>query len=161
MFGVFKSKALAQKEAYVTEVGKMLFEQISTVRDKAQAGRIDNSLLNQRINSMYTAGYLIGFVDEHLSDIFTEDKLKSKYAKRIFEGIFPGSGVIFIQSKLEARRLGETISGESEKFTDAFRKCQEFDNGMRAARYEVSAYLVNNEQIPHKLEQYLSTGRFE
>ena len=38
MFGLFKSKDLAEKESQVTEIGKMLFGQISVVRDKANAG---------------------------------------------------------------------------------------------------------------------------
>jgi len=161
MFGLFKSKDLAEKEARVTEIGKMLFQQISLVRDKANAGQIDENSFNQRINSMYSAAYLIGYVDEHLSEIFNDEKSKSKYAKRILEGIFPGSGVKLVQSKLAARRLGETISTDSDKFTKVFPQCQEFDNGMRAARYEVSKYLVNSEYLPNKLEQYLSTGKIE
>ena len=44
MFGLFKLKDLAEKEARVTEIGKMLFQQISVVRDKANAGRIDKSV---------------------------------------------------------------------------------------------------------------------
>lgn len=161
MFGLFKSKDLAEKEARVTEIGKMLFQQISLVRDKANAGQIDKNSFNQRINSMYSAGYLIGYVDEHLSEIFTDEKSKSKYAERIVEGIFPGSGIKFVQSKLAARRLGETISTDSDKFTKVFLQCQEFDNGMRAARYEVSEYLLSGEYTPNKLERYLSNGKIE
>jgi hypothetical protein len=161
MFRLFKSKYLAEKEARVTEIGKMLFQQISLVRDKANAGRIDENAVNQRINSMYSAGYLIGYVDEHLSEMFTDEKSKSKYAERILEGIFPGSGVKLVQSKLAARRLGETISTDSDKFTKVFLQCQEFDSGMCAARYEVSEYLLSGEYTPNKLERYLSTGEIE
>ena len=63
MFGLFKSKDLAEKEARVTEIGKMLFEQISIVRDQANAGRIDKNIFEQRINSMFAGGYLLGYVD--------------------------------------------------------------------------------------------------
>jgi len=37
MFGLFKSKDLAKKEACITEIGKMLSQQIFVVRDKANA----------------------------------------------------------------------------------------------------------------------------
>ena len=161
MFRLFKSKDLAEKEARVTEIGKMLFQQISIVRDKAHIGRIDENAFNQRINSMYSAGYLIGYVDEHLSEMFTDERSKSKYAERILEGIFPGSGVKLVQSKLAARRLGETISTDSDKFMKVLLQCQEFDTGMRAARYEVSEYLLSGEYTPNKLERYLFSGEIE
>ena len=161
MFGLFKSKDLAEKEARVTEIGKMLFQQISVVRDKANAGRIDKSVFNQRINSMFTAGYLIGYVDEHFDELFTNVKSKSKYSKQIFKGIFPGSGAKFVQSKLAARRVGETISTDNDKYLEVFTECQDFDTGISAARYEVSEYLANGEYTPNNLERYLSTGKIE
>lgn len=161
MFGIFKSKDQSEKEARVTEIGKMLFGQIAVVRDKAKAGRIDKSTFDQRINSMFAAGYLIGYVDEHLSELFTDDKSKSKYARRIYEGIFPGFGVKFIQSKLAARRIGETISTDNDKYVDVFAGCQEFDTGISAGRYEVCEYLAGAEYTPNKLERYLSTGQIE
>jgi len=110
---------------------------------------------------MFAAGYLIGYVDEHLCALFTDDKSKSKYAKRIYEGIFPGSGVKLVQSKLAARRLGETISTDNDKFVDVFVNCQEFDTGVSAGRLEVCEYLSNSEYTPNKLERYLSTGNIE
>jgi hypothetical protein len=158
MFRLFKSKDLAAKETRVTEIGKMLFGQISIVRDKANAGRIDKSIFEQRINSMFAGGYLIGYADEHLSEMFSDEKSMSKYAERIFEGILPGLGVKLVQSKLAARRVGETISTDSSNYAEVFIRCQEFDTGISAARYEVSEYLSNGEYNPIKLEQYLSTG---
>ena len=161
MFGIFKSKNQLEKEAEVTEIGKMLFGQIAIVRDKAKAGRIDTSIFDQRINSMFSAGYLLGYVDEHLSGLFTDDKSKSKYAQRIYEGIFPGYGVNFIQSKLSARRIGETISPDNDDYVDVFMACQKFDTGVNAGRYEVSKYLADAGYTPNKLERYLSTGQIE
>ena len=76
MFKLFKSKDLVEKKNRITEIGKMLFQQISVVRHKANQGLIDKSELNQRINSMFTAGYFIGYVDEHLDEMFTEEKLR-------------------------------------------------------------------------------------
>ena len=110
---------------------------------------------------MFTAGYLIGYVDEHLDEMFTDEKSKSKYAKRIFEGIFPGSGAKLVQSKLAARRVGETISTDNDKYTEVFMGCQEFDTGISAARYEASEYSTSEEYTPNKLERYLSTGKIE
>ena len=161
MFGLFRSKDLAEKEARVTEIGKMLFQQISIARDEANAGLIDKNIFKQRINSMFTAGYLIGYVDEHLCEVFTDEKSKKKYAKRIFEGIFPGSGVKLVQSKLAARRVGETISTDNDKYTEVFIECQEFDTGISAARYEVSEFSVSEDYTPNKPERYLSTGEIE
>jgi hypothetical protein len=161
MFGLFKSKDKSAKEAKVTEIGKMLFGQIAIVRDKAKAGRIDTSTFDQRINSMFSAGYLLGYVDEHLSALFKDDQSKSKYAQRIYEGIFPGYGVKFIQSKFSARRIGETISPDNDKYTEVFMSCHEFDTGVSAGRYEVSEYLVNAGYTPNKMERYLSTGQIE
>ena len=161
MFGLFKSKESSKQDSQVTEVGKMLFQQISIVRDKANAGRIDKSVFNQRINSMFAAGYLMGYVDEHLAEITTDEKQKSKYAKRIFEGIFPGSGAKFIQSKLAARRVGDTISTDNERYLDVFSECQEFDTGISSAKEEASHYLAMPEYTPKKLERYLSTGEIE
>ena len=161
MFGLFKSKDQLENEARVTAIGKMLFGQIAIVRDKAKTGRIDISTFDQRINSMFSAGYLIGYVDDHLSELFTDNKSKSKYARRIYEGIFPGYGVKFIQSKLSARRIGGTISTDSDKYVEVFVSCQEFDYGMSAGRYEVGEYLANAGYTPNKLERYLSTGQTE
>lgn len=161
MFGIFKSKDQLEKEAKVTEIGKMLFGQIAIVRDKAKGGRIDISTFDQRINSMFSAGYLLGYVDEHLSGLFTDDKSKSKSAERIYEGIFPGYGVKFIQSKLSARRIGETISPNNDNYIEVFIGCQEFDAGFSAGRYEVSEYLIDATYTPNKLERYLSTGQIE
>lgn len=161
MFGLFKSKELAEKESHITEIGKTLFQQISTVRDKVETGIINEKEFNERINSMFTAGYLIGYVDEHLCEMFTDEKLKKKYAKRIFEGIFPGSGVKLVQSKLSARRIGDTISTDNDRYIEVFIQCQEFDHGMSAARYEVSKSKVNKNYMPNKLEKYLNKGKAE
>ena len=153
MFSLFKSKDLIEKENRVTEIGKMLFQQIDEVRKQVRKGQLSESVFNERINSMFAAGYLIGYVDEHLSEMFTDEKSKSKYAKRILEGIFPGTGVKLVQSKLAARRLGETINDASTMI-----KCHNFDFGMSTARYEVAKYLLNRVSKPNKLEQYLLTG---
>ena len=161
MFGLFKSKEIDEKESLITEIGKTLFQQISTVRDEVNAGIINENEFNDKINSMFTAGYLIGYTDEHLSEMFTDDKSKQKYAKRIFEGIFPGSGVNFVKSKLSARRLGDTISTENDRYIEVFTKCQEFDLGMSAGRYEVSELQINKHYRPNKLEKYLTKGQVE
>jgi hypothetical protein len=161
MFGLFKSKELSSKENQVTNIGKMLFSQIAIVRDKAKAERIDVDIFNKRINSMFVVGYLIGYVDEHLTELFQDEKSKSKYAKTIFEGIFPGSGVKLVQSKLEARRIGETISPDSKKYFEVYSECQKFDTGVSAGRYEVCESLLNAEYTPNKLERYLSKGELE
>lgn len=161
MFGLFRSKELAEKESRVTEIGKSLFQQISMVREKVKAGLVNEKEFNERINSMFTAGYLIGYVDEYLSTMFTDDKLKRKYSKRIFEGVFPGSGVKFIKSRLAARRVGESISNDDDQYMSVYKECQAFDLGNSVARYEVSEFEINKEYKPNKLDQFLSKGKVE
>ena len=161
MFGLLKSKETKEKERRVTEIGKILFQQISTVRDKVKAGLINEEEFNTRINSMFSAGYLLGYVDEHLSEMFTDDKSKKKYSKRIFEGIFPGSGVKLVKSKLSARRLGDTISTDNDQYINVYKECQAFDLGMSAARYEVTEFQINKEYKPNKLDKFLTKGQME
>jgi hypothetical protein len=161
MFGLFKSKELAEKEARVTEIGKMLFAQIASARNSVRGGLIDAKDFHKRINSMFTAGYLLGYVDEHFSEMFTDEKSKSKYAARIYEGIFPGAGVKLVQSKLGARRIGGSISTGSDKYIDVFIGCQQFDTGVSAGRLEAFEYLADGKYTPNKLERYLSTGQVE
>jgi hypothetical protein len=145
MFGLFKSREVTVKENRVAEIGKTLFHQISTVRDKVKADLINEEEFNARINSMFTAGYIVGYVDEHLCELFTDEKSKNKHAKHIFEGIFPGSGAKFIESKVSARMLGDTVSTENDKYINVYQECQEFDLGMSAARYEVSEFQINTD----------------
>lgn len=159
MFGLFKSKKTVETEAKVDGIGMMLFEQISTVIKKVNDGRIDidKATYDQRRNSMFSAGYLIGYVDEYLSELFTDDRSKSKYAQQIYEGISPGHGVTFVQSKLSERRAGERVSPDSDDYVDVFIACQEFDAGIAAGRYEVGKYLEKTGYSPNKLECYLAT----
>ena len=90
---------------------------------------------------------------------FTDEKSKSKYAERILEGIFPGAGVRLVQSKLAARRIGETISADNNRYLDVFMGCQDFDTGIIFGRFEVAEHLANGRYMPNKLERYLSTGQ--
>jgi hypothetical protein len=47
MFRLFKSKDLSEKDARVPEIGRMLFQQISLVRDKANVGQINKNLVSR------------------------------------------------------------------------------------------------------------------
>jgi hypothetical protein len=161
MFSLLKSREKKEKEKYVFKIGKMLFKQIATIRDMSKLGKIKGDELNTRINSMFTAGYILGYVDEHLSIVFTDEKNKKKYAKQIYESIFPGSGIKFIEAKITARALGDTISEDNEHYIDAQMKINDFDLGVSAARYEVSEFIINKEHIPDKLRRFLATGQIE
>ena len=44
MFGLFKSKEMAEKESLISEIVKTLFQQISMVRDKVNAGIINENV---------------------------------------------------------------------------------------------------------------------
>jgi len=160
MFDFFKSKEQKKIDEYVTHVGRLLFQQISSARDEVRAGCVLVEEFNTRINDMYTAGYIIGFIEDFLSEIFDDEKMMKKYTVNIVTGFFPSSGFKLIESKIAARMMGETISVENKQYCDVYLKCVEFDFGVSSAQLEVSEYQVSK-KIPSKLQNYLITGKTE
>ena len=158
MFGLFKSSKEKEIESEVTVFGKILFQQISGVRDKAYAGILDKDDLKTRINSMYAAGYLIGYVDEVLNYLGVSESSKGKHANRVFEGIFPGAGSSLVKSKLAARRLGASISPETTNYSQVYIGCAEFDIGISTGQIEALKITANRNERPTLLAQYLTNG---
>jgi hypothetical protein len=156
MFDLFKSKERREKEKTVTMIGKTLFGQIADVRNDVKSKNIDVNDFNTRLNSMYSAGYILAFVGKNLEPICDSEPEKKKFARQIFNGIFPNNGTKFIQSRVEARELGQHIaetSNSPEHTFNAKASCGEFDLGIEAAETEEA-------ENPSKLKRYLLTGKY-
>jgi hypothetical protein len=156
MFDVFKSKERREKEKTVTVIGKTLFNQIADVRNEVKSKNIDVKDFNARLNSMYSAGYILAFVGKNLAPICDSEPEKQKFAGQIFNGIFPNNGTKFIQSRVEARELGQHIAETSDNPEHTFNakaSCGEFDLGIQAAETE-------QKDNPSKLKSYLMTGKY-
>lgn len=158
MFRLFKSKATREREAEVDRVGEDLFRQIALFRDKYRAGDFTSDVFNERVNHAYTAGYMIGFIDQKLSALFDLDADKSKYITRIVTGIFPRTGALFIKAKYEARVLAEDLRSSAyqprvEGYAD------EFDKGMENGREELRQWEQDKDYTPHLLSEFLTTGQ--
>jgi len=156
MFG--KSKELKQKEEQINKIIKMLYLQISAASNKSREGQLPEDLLLKRINSMLSAGYLLGFVDEILTVLFDNKSQKKKYYKKIFNNIFPKSGSVLVESKLSARRIAEDISPDSEHYIDVVMETSNFDCGESAGRWEICECVTDKTYEPHFLRDYLITG---
>ena len=156
MFGLFKSKDTRKKEDDVHKVGEALFNQVSV----AKKSTANSSEFNERINSMYSAGYMKGFVNEKLSVLFENEKMKRKYTKVIFQNIFPSSGTKLIDSKLEAYSLGNSLlsEGDISKNVDVMLKTQEFEIGLLAGGHELCRWEEKEGYVPHMLSDYVTTG---
>ena len=156
-FWPFKSKELRQKEKAVDYTAQELFRQISIFRDKCQSGEFTAQIFKDRVNRAYTAGYMIGFLDEKLSKLFDSEKEKSKYTKRIITGIFPKSGLLFIKAKYEARVIAEYLhSTKYEEKVEGY--IDEFDIGMENGRAELVEWEHGQSYVPHLLTDFLMIG---
>jgi len=157
MFNFFKSQTTRKKELQVDQLGELLFRQISVFRDKCQSGEFTSQIFKDRVNHAYTAGYMIGFLDEKLSKLFDSEKERSKYTKRIITGIFPKSGLFFIKAQYAARVLAEDIhSTKYEKKVEGY--IYEFDIGMENGRTELVAWEHGQSYVPHLLTDFLMMG---
>jgi len=158
MFHIFRSRDLREKEREVDRVGRELFKQIAVFRDKCRSGHFPDGVFKERVNHAYTAGYMIGFVDEKLSKLFDSHTQKSKYAARVFTAIFPRSGVKFIKAKYEARELAEDLS-HSKKYQEKVENyVDDFDTGMENGQRELGKWDEEEAYVPHKLTDFLMTG---
>ena len=157
MFDFLKSKDIRKKETEVHKVGEALFKQVSAARHRISL----ETEFNERINSMFSAGYMLGFVNEKLNDLFDNKKLMRKYIEEIFSCIFPSSGTKLIDTKLEAYNLGKSLLSSDSKYSnniDAMQKIKHFELGLLAGGHELSAWEINNNYSPHLLLDYMITG---
>jgi hypothetical protein len=160
MFGLFGSKKkAAEQQDFGTTVAKELFHQIEQARDEAKAGGIvDEKVFNDRLNAMYVAGYLIGYVDTHISHATDEDTAKKEYAECIFETMFPGVGMDFIKGKLAIRTKAKNLTTADSNYAEVAVRCHAFDTGMEDAEGEVNNVRKNTDYQPIKLKEFLLLG---
>jgi len=158
MFGVFKSGE-KNREERIEAIARELFAQIERARDEAKSGGIvDEKVFNDRLNAMFVAGYLIGYVDECLAALVSGDADKKQAAERVFETMFPGSGVDFVKTRLVARQKAPEISREDANFEAIAEQCRLFDGGMQLAREEVEKSTKGEGDQPSGLKRYLLLG---
>lgn len=139
-------------------IAKTLFSQITSARDEAKkAGLITENIFNDRLNHMFVAGYLIGYVDSCLIDL-PDINNKKEHSKAIFEKMFPGSGFDFVRAKLVARQQASTISEESEKYIQVKANAYAFDQGMELAQEEVEKQRADGSSQPVGLKEFLLLG---
>ncbi len=156
---IFKSSEKDQPDSQVDKIAKELFQQISDARDEAKSGAVvDEQVFNDRLNSMFVAGYLIGYVDEYLTELFSEDVTKKQSAEAIFESMFPGSGMKFVQGKLTTRKQAATFSEDDENYQEVAKQCTAFDKGMADAQSEVVEFLQEKGPRPRLLKEYMLLG---
>lgn len=160
MFGLFGSKKKsAKQEDFGVKVAQTLFGQIEQARDEAKAGGIvGEKVFNDRLNSMYVAGYLIGYVDTHISQFTDEDAAKKEYAETIFETMFPGAGMDFIKEKLTIRTKAKNLATDDSSYAEVAARCHSFDTGMEDAEGEVDSALEDSDYQPIKLKEFLLLG---
>ncbi len=160
MFGLFRSKKKSvEQEDFATTVAKTLFRQIEHARDEAKDGGIvDEKVFNDRLNAMYVAGYLLGYVDTHIGHVTNEDVAKKEYAECIFETMFPGAGMDFIKEKLTIRTKAKNLAIDDSNYAEAAARCHAFDSGMEDAAEEVQDALEDSEYQPIKLKEFLLLG---
>jgi hypothetical protein len=160
MFGLFKSKKKPVKQQdFAANIAEELFQQIKQSRDEAKAGGIvDEKVFNDRLNAMYAAGYLLGYVDTHISDLTDDDTAKKQYAESVFEAMFPGVGTDFIKEKLAVRKKAPQLSAEDSNYAETAEQCNAFDTGMNDAEEEVEAIRDKPDYQPQKLKEFLLLG---
>ena len=162
MFGLFRSKKkdkIAEQQDFVTTTAKSLFSQIEQARDEAKAGGIvDEKVFNERLNNMYVAGYLVGFVDSHIANITEDDAAKREYAENIFNTMFPGVGTDFIKERLAIRTRAKNLATDDSKYAEVAAQCHAFDTGMADAEEEVEKVRETSEYNQEKLKKFLLLG---
>lgn len=159
MFTVFKSQKKDQPENQVDRIAKELFQQISDARDEARNGTVvSEQVFNDRLNSMFVAGYMLGYVDEYLSELFSDDITRKQSAEAIFESMFPGSGMGFVQGKFIIRKQAISLAKEDETYQEVAKQCAAFDRGMADAQSEVMEYLQEKGARPRLLKEYMLIG---
>ena len=159
MFGLFKKGKLSY-EKKVESIAAELFAQIEKARDEAKAGGIvSEKVFNDRLNSMFVAGYLIGYVDQYIGALFADNSQKKENAEKIFELMFPGVGSDFVKSKLMERQQANSLEQGSPAYLTQMQRAKIFDKGMIIAQEEVDEIKENESYQPQRLKEYLLLGQ--
>lgn len=139
-------------------VAEQLFSQLTQARDEAQQGGIiDEDIFNDRLNQMYVAGYMIGYIDACM-DEETADQDKKEFSRLVLEKMFPDTGFDFVRAKMVTRQKARVVEPNSEMYQSAVIAAQSFDAGMEKARAEIAAMLDNSTKVPVGLKNYLLLG---
>lgn len=160
MFDFLKSRDILKKETEVHKVGEELFKQISAARDI-----LNNDNFNERINSMFAAGYMTGFIVPKLSYLFEDKKLKRKYLEKILSGIFPSSGIEFFDSKLYAYNLGKSLienqnsNLKPEHLNKVIEDIKKYEHGFDFGKTEIFAWEADANYTSHLLLDYLRSAK--
>ena len=158
MFGIFKKDKISPAKKVESVAGE-LFAQIKQARDDAkEAGIVTEKVFNDRLNSMFVAGYLVGYVDEYIAVLFESDADKKEYAEKIFETMFPGVGSDFVKAKLVERQKANTIAESGADYPAIVKRAKHFDTGMDFAQEEVEEIKKNSDYQPERLKKYLLLG---
>ena len=158
MFGFFQGKKKEQPESQADAIAKVLFAQIAEARDEAKIGGIvTEQVFNDRLNIMFVAGYLIGYVDQYLEELEVDDAAKKGEAEHIFETMFPGSGMSFVKGKLAVRQKAAALPEDTED-QELVLQCRGFDKGMADAEAEVKALRQDEQRRPGRLKEFLLLG---
>ncbi len=159
MFGFLQGKKKEQAESQADAIARELFAQISDARDGAKSGGIvTEQIFNDRLNTMFVAGYLIGYVDQYMEELEVDDAAKKGEAEHILETMFPGSGMSFVKGKLAARQKAAALPEDSEVNQDLVLQCRGFDKGMADAEAEVTALRQDELRRPGRLKEFLLLG---
>ncbi|MDQ7787442.1 MAG: hypothetical protein RDU01_07530 [Thermodesulfovibrionales bacterium] len=159
MFEFLKSKDTQKKETEIHKVGEELFRQISRARNI-----LDEDNFNRRINSMFSAGYIAGFIAPKLSYLFEDNKTKRKYLEQVLSSIFPSSGIKFFDSKLNAYNLGKSLLENEnsnlnpEDLYKVMEEIKEYELGVATGNDEISAWEADNNYAPFLLLDYLKSA---
>ncbi len=158
MFGIFKKKKQTP-EKRVEGIAQELFAQIETARNEAKEGGIvTENIFNDRLNSMFVAGYLIGYVDEYVAALFESDTEKKENAEKVFEKMFPGVGSDFVKAKLLARQKANSVAESSDDYPTTVQQAGLFDKGMGFAQEEVEEMKKKATYQPSRLKEHLLIG---
>ena len=160
MFGWFKSKNNDEDKPFdAAMVAEELFDQIEKARDEAKAGGIvDEKSFNDRLNHMYVAGYLLGYVDTCLEEMTDDEQEKKELVENIFETMFPGAGFDFIKAKLTLRKQAEKFDENDPNYARVAAHCHSFDTGMIDAEDEIATSQEKSSYQPVKLKEFLLLG---
>ena len=120
---------------------------------------VDEGIFNERLNSMFVAGYLIGYVDYYLSDVEQDNDAKNEHARSIFETMFPGAGMDFVKARLTVRQKAANIVRDAPDYNEVAAQCQAFDGGVTTAGEELDAARQDTDFYPLRLKEYLLLGQ--
>lgn len=105
----------------------------------------------RRMDDGFVAGYVLGYIEPFMDELNATAKERAWCARLILNGIFPGRGAAYLQTRVEQRDLARDAS-----FPEARKYAADFDSGMEAGEHDainVQAELIAE---PTSLKDYLT-----